>query len=125
MYVENDGAEVLYERLVEEHREILALLDEAIAAPPAAQHDLFVQLGKIIRIHAHVEETVIFPTRAACGVHRAIDARIREIERCTAAGTPCDGLMRALRVSLARHFADEEEVMFPSYARPETILRAC
>ncbi len=124
MFVEpDDSSGILFHNLVQEHREILALLDEAIAADGDAKCDAFVQLAKILRIHAHAEETVIFPTSATLGEHRAIDARLHEIERRVSARTPCDGLIRALRVSLERHFADEEEVLFPRYARPEAILQ--
>ncbi len=129
MYVETDGHPgLLFHRLVEEHREILRILDELratdAAAPPAEQAAVVARLGRIIRIHARAEEAVIFPVldgsyelghhvREDEQDHRTIDAQVSLIERRAASGQTWLDQLEALRVMLLRHFEDEEEYVFP------------
>jgi hypothetical protein len=118
---------LLFDRLVEEHREILAMLDDAVAIDEddvIGRRSAFRRLARVIRIHARAEETIVFPAldgsyelghhvREDQAHHRAIDARIRELERSSVIGESWRARIRDLRTMLECHFADEEQVVFP------------
>lgn len=125
MYTETDGYPgQLFHRLVEEHREILALVDQLLATDPLDPRAAIARLATTIRVHARAEEAVIFRVldgsyelghhvREDEHEHRTIDAQLRMIERRAGAGVPWRDQVEALRVMLLRHFDDEEEVVFP------------
>lgn len=118
---------LLFDRLVEEHREILAMLDATADIDDddvIGRRTAFRRLARIIRIHARAEEMIVFPAldgsyelghhvREDQAHHRAIDARIRELERGSAIDQSWTAQIQSLRTMLEVHFADEEQVVFP------------
>ena len=118
---------LLFDRLAEEHHEILAALDQALAideSDPHGRREAFRYLARVIRIHARAEEDVVFPTldgsyelghhvREDQAQHRAIEDQLREIELGFPSGAAWFEAMRRLRSLLLRNFTDEEGVVFP------------
>ena len=110
---------LLFRRLIEEHREILALLD-TIRGRDAS----FARLVRAIRIHFRAEEAIVFPkldgsyelghhVRIDQAQHRAIDAMLRDLEHVQLGGAEWLDRLAGLRDQLVAHFADEENVVFP------------
>lgn len=117
----------VFDTLIAEHRSIAAKL-ERIRALPAEDAETrrveFAELGRLIYAHARGEELIVFPAldgsyelghhvRLDRREHQAIEAMIRDIESTPAASLDWSRKLTLLADLLRRHFADEEEVVFP------------
>jgi hemerythrin superfamily protein len=118
---------LLFDRLAEEHREILTALEQALSigeSDPHGRREAFRHLARTIRIHARAEEEVVFPpldgsyelghhVREDVAQHRAIEEQLRDIELGFPSGAAWLEAVRRLRTLLLHNFADEEGVVFP------------
>jgi hypothetical protein len=123
----SDSRGTLFERLVEEHRDILAMLAATLEIDDTdmlGRRAGFARLARVLRIHARAEEAIVFPrldgsyelghhVREEQAQHRAIDGRMKEIERSSAIGDAWRAEVEALRRVLEQHFAVEEKFLIP------------
>lgn len=111
----------IFARLVEEHREILAILDGALEDGQPAS---FRRLARILRVHARAEELIVFPAldgshelghhvHEDVQVHRDIDQQLRALEQSADRGPAWRARAMTLREILVTHFGDEELRLFP------------
>lgn len=111
----------IFTRLIEEHREILALFDAALVDGEPAT---FRRLARILRVHAKAEELIVFPALDGSHelghhvhedvlIHRDIDEQLRALENSADRGPAWLARASALREILLAHFADEEVLLFP------------
>jgi hypothetical protein len=118
---------LIFDRLIDEHREIQALLEATLALADdavAARRIAFAQLDRLIRLHAEAEERIVFPVldgsyelghhvREDQAEHRIIDTHLRAIAASGLSGPGWRDLFEALHATLMRHFVDEEKIVFP------------
>jgi iron-sulfur cluster repair protein YtfE (RIC family) len=119
--------ELVYDILVTEHRALAALLEQALAIPasrPAERVATFTGFARLLRAHAHAEEKIFFPVldgsyelghhvREDAVAHARIGELLREIEGIPAMDPAWHHALVVLRMTLERHFDDEETVVFP------------
>jgi iron-sulfur cluster repair protein YtfE (RIC family) len=120
-----------FERLKEDHRHILTILERMLAAPDgsrAGQAPLFLSLKRTLAKHALAEEDVVYPmlsvtagaTEAAKRLyseHADVKIHLYQLETALRDGTSWASPLRSLRDLLVPHIRSEEEVEFPKLER--------
>jgi iron-sulfur cluster repair protein YtfE (RIC family) len=118
-----------FERLIQDHRHILSLLDQMIwedATPRRAK--LFLQLKRTLGKHAMAEEDVVYPLlhdevldaghiKHMYEEHADIKIYLFRLERMLKAGGDWTGTVRELRDLIQKHAREEEEIEFPKLRR--------
>jgi hypothetical protein len=114
----------IFNRLIEEQHEILAMLDAVDADPVALP-----MLARAIRLHDRAEEIVLFPVldgsyelghhvRDDIREHRAIEAMLRDLEHGDPRQPAWKHQLDLLRAALEHNFTDEQDV----YTRARTVV---
>jgi hemerythrin superfamily protein len=108
-----------------QHDQIRALFDRLEAAEPAARHDTFCELRRLLAVHETAEEEVLWPALRAAGQdgRRLADARIAEeavakdlLAAQERLDPPSDAFAAALpelRETVLAHAEQEEQEVFP------------
>ncbi len=114
----------IFDRLVEEHRQIVAMFDRALAQPtPEGCAAAFAEIAHFLRAHERAEEEILYPELEGSreiGDHVAedrrehadLEARMRVLEALPPDSGAWSPLVRDLRDAFVRHAADEEQVLF-------------
>ena len=116
-----------FDRLFQDHRQILALLERMREAPDdsaAARMPLFLSLKRTLAKHALAEEDVVYPllhgsagsAAAAKGLyseHADMKIHLHEIEETLKNDGSCAARLHSLHELIADHIRDEEGVQFP------------
>ncbi len=120
-----------FDRLIEDHRRILSVLDEMITVPTDSRmrrSRLFLMAKRRLAKHAMAEEDVVYPIlhRRAEHVERSkhlfdehADMKILlyELEESLKSGTDWSSAARSLRDLVKRHADEEENRVFPELRR--------
>jgi hypothetical protein len=121
----------VFDLLIEEHRVILGLFAALRALPAHAVAERragLAEVGRLLRAHARAEQEIVFPAldgshelghhvREDRRQHAEIDADLCAIEALDPAGTAWAQEVAALAALVARHMADEEEILIPGARR--------
>jgi hemerythrin-like domain-containing protein len=102
----------IFARLVDEHRRILELF-EAASDDPAA----FRALVRAVRLHDRAEDETLFRVldkSYELGRHMRLDHQDHAVIESLLHRIQPGGDLIRLRDALLRHFADEEQVVFPA-----------
>jgi len=117
-----------FQLLIEDHREILAVLDRMAGAPSASaaqRGKLFLALKRRLAKHAMAEEDVVYPivskepgtgTQGQHLYHEHADMKILlyELESQLMAGQDWSAAVGRLRDLIRSHIDEEEETVFPA-----------
>jgi len=120
-----------FELLVQDHREILALLERMAAAPSGSatrRGKLFLALKRKLAKHAMAEEDVVYPivskepgtgTQGQHFYHEHADMKILlyELESQLMAGQDWSAAVARLRDLVRSHIDQEEDTVFPELRR--------
>jgi hemerythrin-like domain-containing protein len=117
--------------LMEDHRRILSILDEMMAAPARSKvrrSRLFLMLKRKLGKHALAEEDIVYPI-----VHGQTDSReeskhlydehadmkvyLYELEQRLMSGEEWTSIVEPLRELIRRHVEEEEQKVFPELRR--------
>ena len=116
-----------FDRLVQDHRRILSLLDRMQEAPENHRGErtkLFLQLKRTLAKHALAEEDIVYPllhqevhavqeSKQLYDEHADIKIHLFELERMLKANENWSRRVESLRDLVERHARDEEQVEFP------------
>jgi hemerythrin superfamily protein len=117
-----------FERLINEHRKISALIDEMeslVGEGSAAKRGrLFLNLKRTLAKHSMAEEDVVYPilfsqvhdedrSKHLYDEHADIKIQLYEIEQCLMRGDDWTNQVRALRRIIEDHVREEEQEGFP------------
>jgi hemerythrin superfamily protein len=116
-----------FDRLIQDHREILETLDRMEQTPQdshATRAKLFLKLKRKLSKHAMAEEDIIYPmlndathdnseSKALYEDHADIKIRLFEIEQSVKSGNDWSDQVRSLRHLIETHAREEEETEFP------------
>jgi iron-sulfur cluster repair protein YtfE (RIC family) len=116
-----------FQRLVEEHRSVLSMLDRLIAASEEARPRrmaLFLGVKRSLAKHALAEEDVVYPilqteigdAAAAAQLykeHGEMKVHLYQVETALKRNANWAGPGRSLHALIERHARDEEDVQFP------------
>lgn len=120
-----------FDRLIQDHRQILSTLDQMLAAPADStfrRSRLYLMLKRKLAKHAMAEEDVVYPlvqrgsaqdnqSKHLYDEHADMKILLFQLEERLKAGTDWTDLVRPLR-DLIHHHADEEENnVFPQLRR--------
>jgi len=118
----------IYEQLKSDHRNVIALLDELIAAEkdtPKRREMLVAKIGEELIPHARAEEAVLYNSMrdldVAGGVvghsyqeHLEAEAVFRSLQVTDAVNVNWVGGAKKLKAALEHHIAEEEGKVFPA-----------
>ena len=114
-----------FEMLKNDHAKVSSLFDKLEPATDAATRmQLFAQLKQELDIHAHIEETILYPalkaaaetreiTEEAYEEHQEVKDLLAELESTPADGEDWGDILLELRENVEHHVEDEEGEMFP------------
>ena len=116
-----------FERLIQDHREIIATLqrmEETPASSTLTRAKLFQKLKRTLAKHSMAEEDIVYPmlndaTNDASEAkpfyedHADIKVRLFELERLLKTGEEWTGQVRDLREIIEIHAQEEEQTEFP------------
>jgi iron-sulfur cluster repair protein YtfE (RIC family) len=116
-----------FERLIEDHRQITALLHQMEQVPDGEmtrRSKLFLQLKRTLAKHAMAEEDIVYPllqgtagaadqVRRLYNEHVDIKMHLYELEQLLKARSNWVERVHALRAIIENHARDEEENEFP------------
>jgi iron-sulfur cluster repair protein YtfE (RIC family) len=116
-----------FDRLMQDHRSVLALLERlAGASEESAARRMagFLAVKRALAKHAMAEEDVVYPLLQSKGnaataakqlysEHAEMKVHLYELEMALSSGTAWAERVRTLQALIARHIRDEEDVQFP------------
>ena len=114
-----------FELLKNDHAKVSALFDQIEpATDPTTRQQLFAQLKQELDIHAHIEETILYPalkeaaetrdiTEEAYEEHQEVKDLLAELEATPADSEEWNDLILELRENVEHHVEEEEGEMFP------------
>ena len=116
-----------FDRLVQDHRSVLSLLDRMVGASaesPARRMSAFLAVKRALAKHALAEEDVVYPllqTKANAPTaakqfyseHAEMKVQLYELEMALQSGASWADRARALQALIAGHIREEEEIQFP------------
>jgi len=116
-----------FDRLKQDHREILAILDQMVERPEdstTSKGALFLGLKRTLAKHALAEEDVVYPVlyerahaveeaKKLYSEHADMKIHLYGLEEALKQGLNWDTRVQALRSLIRRHVEDEESVQFP------------
>lgn len=114
-----------FELLKNDHAKVSTLLDKSEAATDATtRQQLFAQLKQELDIHAHIEETILYPalkgaqetsdiTEEAYEEHQEVKDLLAELEATPADSEEWADLLLELKENVEHHVEEEEGEMFP------------
>jgi hemerythrin superfamily protein len=114
-----------FELLKNDHAKVSALFDKLEPATDATtRQQLFTQLKQELDIHAHIEETILYPalkaaaetrdiTEEAYEEHQEVKDLLSELEATPADSEEWNDLILELRENVEHHVEEEEGEMFP------------
>ena len=114
-----------FELLKNDHAKVSALFDQIEPATDATtRQQLFAQLKQELDIHAHIEETILYPalktepetsdiTEEAYEEHQEVKDLLAELEATPADSEEWSDLIVELRENVEHHVEEEEGEMFP------------
>jgi iron-sulfur cluster repair protein YtfE (RIC family) len=120
-----------FELLKNDHAKVSALFDRIEPATDATtRQQLFAQLKQELDIHAHIEETILYPalkgaeetrdiTEEAYEEHQEVKDLLAELEATPADSEEWGDLITELRENVDHHVEEEEGEMFP---KAQTVL---
>lgn len=117
-----------FDRLLQDHRLVLSLLERMIGASeesPARRMSAFLAVKRALAKHALAEEDVVYPllqTKANASTaakqlyseHAEMKVQLYEIEMALQSGAAWADRARSLQALIAGHIREEEEVHFPT-----------
>lgn len=116
-----------FDRLVQDHRTVLSLLERAVASSEqstARRTAAFLALKRALAKHAMAEEDIVYPLLQAKGnaataakqlysEHAEMKVQLYELEMALANRASWAERIRSLQALIARHIREEEDVQFP------------
>ena len=121
-----------FDRLKQDHRQILAILDRMVDRDDdgMSQGALFLSLKRTLAKHAMAEEDIVYPVlhdrahaeeeaKKLYSEHADMKIHLWGLEEALKQGLNWDTRVQALRSLIRRHVEDEESVQFP---RLETLM---
>lgn len=116
-----------FDRLIQDHRSVLSLLERLVGAPEesaARQMTALLAVKRALAKHALAEEDVVYPllhakANAATAAkqlyseHAEMKVHLYELEMALHGGTAWRERARSLQELITRHIRDEEDVQFP------------
>ena len=114
----------VFELLKQDHQKVSGIFQQIEAADAAGQRtQLFAQLKQELDLHAHVEETILYPalkqsaetrsiTMEAYEEHQEVKDLLAEIEQTPVDDEEWDALVLELKESVEHHVEEEEGEMF-------------
>jgi hemerythrin superfamily protein len=116
-----------FDRLVEDHRSVLSLLDHLVGASDASaarRMATFLAVKRALAKHALAEEDVVYPllhvqadaataARQLYGEHAEMKVHVYQLEMALPSGASWMEHARSLQALIARHIREEEDVHFP------------
>lgn len=116
-----------FERLIRDHREIMSILDEMVAAPADARANrvrLFLMLKRKLAKHALAEEDIVYPILHSEGQtteqskhlyaeHAEMKIALFRLEELLKSGADWSEPVRSLQSLVRRHIEEEEREVFP------------
>jgi hemerythrin superfamily protein len=116
-----------FDRLKQDHRQILAILDQMVEREDdstMSQGALFLSLKRTLAKHALAEEDVVYPVlherahaveeaKKLYSEHADMKVHLYGLEDALKQGLGWDTRVQALRSLIRRHVEDEESVQFP------------
>lgn len=116
-----------FERLMQDHRSVLSLLERLVAASEgssARRMAIFLAVKRALAKHALAEEDVVYPLLQTKGnaataakqlysEHADMKVHLYELEMAVAGGAAWAERARSLQTLIARHIREEEDVHFP------------
>ena len=117
----------VFELLKQDHQKVSGIFQQIEAAETDAAEQrtqLFTQLKQELDLHAHVEETILYPalkqasetrsiTLEAYEEHQEVKDLLAEIEQTPVGDEEWDALVAELKESVEHHVEEEEGEMFP------------
>ena len=113
-----------FEMLKNDHAKVSSLFDQLEPATDAAtRQKLFAQVKQELDIHAHIEETILYPalkeaaetreiTMEAYEEHQEVKDLLAELQATPADGEEWSDLVMELRENVEHHVEEEEGEMF-------------
>jgi iron-sulfur cluster repair protein YtfE (RIC family) len=114
-----------FEMLKNDHAKVSSLFDKLEPATDATtRQQLFAQLKQELDIHAHIEETILYPalkaadetrdiTEEAYEEHQEVKDLLAELETTPADNEDWGDILLELRENVEHHVEEEEGEMFP------------
>ena len=117
-----------FARLIEDHRQILSVLDQMVEAPANSRLQrsrLFIMLKRKLGKHALAEEDVVYPivhnecangdqSKHLYDEHADMKILVFELEEKLKSAEDWSGAVRPLRDLIRRHVDEEEQIIFPA-----------
>jgi hemerythrin-like domain-containing protein len=114
-----------FELLINDHAKVSSLFDQIEPATDAATRQrLFAQLKQELDIHAHIEETILYPalkqkaetrdiTEEGYEEHQEVKDLLAELEATPVDSEEWSDMIMELRENVEHHVEEEEGEMFP------------
>lgn len=116
-----------FDRLMQDHRSVLALLDRLVSASEdasARRTAAFLAVKRALAKHALAEEDVVYPllhgkanavaaAKQLYSEHADMKIQLYELETALQNGASWAERARSLQTLIARHIREEEDVQFP------------
>ncbi len=112
-----------FELLKADHRKVAKLFDQLESAEGNTKLDLFRQIKSELDLHAHIEETILYPalekpeethelTLEAYEEHKLVKTLLAELAGATAATDEWQAKAKVLRENVEHHVEEEEGELF-------------
>lgn len=112
-----------FELLKADHRKVAKLFDQLESGERNTKLDLFKQINRELDLHAHIEETILYPalekpeethelTLEAYEEHKVVKTLLAELAGATAATDEWQAKAKVLRENVEHHVEEEEGELF-------------
>lgn len=112
-----------FQLLKTDHQKVSGIFDQIEASEPAARQQLFTQLKHELDVHAHIEETVLYPvlkqaaetrdiTLEAIEEHQEVKDLLAELQGMSTDDEDWEDTISELRENVEHHVHEEEGEMF-------------
>jgi hemerythrin superfamily protein len=112
-----------FELLKADHRKVAKLFDQLESANGNIKLDLFKQIKRELDLHAHIEETILYPalekpkethelTLEAYEEHKVVKTLLAELAGATSATDEWQAKAKVLRENVEHHVEEEEDELF-------------
>lgn len=111
--------------LEQDHREVEDLFASAESTSGAAKQQVVTKLASELKIHAEVEEQIVYPAMRETGLgalveeaeaeHQKVKEMVARLETMDGSTSEVDPLLAQLKADVQHHVGEEESEAFPKF----------